>query len=99
MMRPLQLKAPWQPSLATFPDPTVNPGAFNAFRLAYPYRLNQQYSLETTTDVAAGNWAPMTGPNVPRPFLDIPNRRWLQTPIPSENPRRFYRIQPVRPQP
>jgi len=55
--------------------------------------------VETTSDLVAGNWAPVTGPNPPRPFLDLPNRRWLQTPLLSENLRRFYCFRAVLPQP
>ncbi len=99
MMRPLQVKPPWQPTLGVVPSPDTNPDGFNHFLLAYPYRLNQKVALETTTDLSLGDWAPLSGPGLPRPFLDIPNTRWLQTPLPSTTAERYYRVQPILPQP
>lgn len=96
MMRPLQLRPPWQPTLGLFNLGTPTTNAFNAFVLGYPYRLNQQYTLETTASLGTPQWTSVAGP---RPTLDIPRSLWLLEPPDSQDPSRFYRILPVLPVP
>ena len=96
MMRPLQLKAPWQPTLRTLLHGPTSTNRWNEFSLGYPYRLNQQYALETSTDLASPQWTPVTGL---RPVLDIPESLWVVRPPASLEPTRYYRILPVLPSP
>ena len=99
MMRPLQLRPPWEPSLAFADSRNASPNGPKPLLLAYPYRLNQVYSLETTTNLTHSNWQQLYPTNPPKPFLDIPAMRWIQPAPPSKDTDRFYRVQAVLPNP
>jgi spore coat protein A len=88
MMRPLQLRPPWQPGVSVVSAPELNPGGFNHFYIAYDHRPNQAYSVETSTDLMSPVWTPVGT----TPVLDAANNRWLHPPEPSSDPQRFYRV-------
>lgn len=95
MMRPLQVKPPWQFTHTAFPTDTVDLDGDPQFQLAYPYRLNQKYRVEATTDLRTPNWRVIPGTGA---VLDNPKSRFLLT-LPAKGDLEFYRVSPVLPQP
>lgn len=94
MMRPLQVKPPWQPDVDLLSSPDINPGGFNHFAIAYDHRPNQTYAVEWAADIRSPNWSPVGT----SPTLDLPNSRWLVVPESSTDPRRFYRVRGLLPE-
>lgn len=95
MMRPLQVKPPWQFTHSAFSTGTFDPDGIPQFSLAYPYRPNQKYRIEAATDLRMPNWRVISASGA---ALDISNARYLLT-LPAKDALQFYRVAPVLPQP
>ncbi len=96
MMRPLQVLPPWQPGLALVPAPSPTASPF-PYLIAHPYRANESYALESTSDPVAGPWIPAPNPDQPPAVRDTTSRTLIHTPPPHTEPRHFYRVRVTGP--
>jgi spore coat protein A len=63
MMRPLQLVAPFQPSLQLLTNALLNPLGFNHFKIGIQTRNNESYRLESTSGLSPIDWQPLDLPD------------------------------------